>query len=186
MENAPNAKKTICTSRSFGKSLSNLSDIEEALSTFVANSAKKLRSEHSKSSAIRVFLQTNPFKQQDKQYNNSISIRTPQPTNSTIDLSKYANFALRKIFKQGYNYKKVGVILSDFCSAKTEQLGLDFTPNTTKHKQIMAVMDHVQEKWGKEVIKLASQGTKQAFRMRQERKSARFTTNFNEILSFHI
>ena len=50
----------------------------------------------------------------------------------------------------------------------------------------MAVMDHVQEKWGKEVIKLASQGTKQAFRMRQERKSARFTTNFNEILSFHI
>lgn len=186
LESTPSGKQSICTSRSFGKSLSQFSDIEEALSTFVANSAQKLRSQNSKTNSLRVFVHTNPFKPKEKQYQNSINIRLPSPSNSTIELSKHASFALKKIFREGYNYKKVGVILSDFIASNATQQRLVFNPSEPKHNQLMHVLDYVQERWGKESIKLASQGTKKAFKMRQKHKSPQYTTNMNEIVVFKI
>ena len=124
MVRLPNAKKGIGTAKSFGCKLSDYGLIEEACSYYVAEVADLLRQQKSAANQIEVFLATNYYSDYDKQYHNKIIITLDSPTNSTIKLTQQALMGLKKIYKAGYRYKKVGVNLFNLVPEDQIQLSL--------------------------------------------------------------
>ena len=174
-------KKNIATTRSFDKTYSDKEYIQERISTFAVTCAEKLRKQNSVCTLVTVFVRTNFFDKNKPQYSNSFSINLRYATNSSIDIVKGAKKALDIIYKQGYDFKKAGVILSGIEPDNTRQLTLFDTVNP-KHIALMQAMDKLNNKYHDKKIKLASQSLKRTWKMRQERLSPNYTTNWNDII----
>ena len=174
-------KKSISTTRTFEKPYTEYSDIKERISTFTVSCSEKLRHEKSLCNSILVFIRTNSHSEYQEQYNRSIVLKLPFPTNSSIELAKFAQHGLQQIFKKGYMYKKAGVVVMDISPENTTQLSI-FENSNPKHKQLMDVMDRLNSNIGQHKIKLASQSLDRRWKMKQERLSPRYTTNINEIV----
>lgn len=177
----PQAKKTISTTRTFDKTHTEYSYVKERISTFTVACSEKLRSERSLCNSILVFIRTNSHSNHQEQYNRSIVIKLPYPTNSSIELAKFAQSGLHQIFKKGYQYKKAGVVVMDLSPEETTQLSI-FENSNPKHKQLMDVVDKLNNNIGQHKIKLASQALDRTWKMKQEKLSPRYTTNINEIV----
>lgn len=102
-------RKEIVSSRSFGELVNTLDDLAEAVSMYVTRAGEKLRGQQSLCGALHVFVQTNPFRQQDEQYSNGLTIPFTDPTDDTRTLAGAALQGLRAIYRPGYRYKKAGV-----------------------------------------------------------------------------
>ena len=121
------------------------------------------------------------FKKNKIQYRNGIMMTIPFSTNSNIIISKYAVEGLKKIFKQGIDYKKAGVIVMGLNSINNYQYNL-FENEDIKHQDLMRTIDFIQKKEGQSKIKLASQDLKKRWKMKQEKLSASYTCKINEII----
>lgn len=174
-------KKNIANTRSFDKNIFEYEDIKERVSTFATRCAEKLRKEGSFCSEITVFIHTNYFRQDLKQYSNSLRIKLPQPSNSSITISKTAIQALSKIFIPGFAYKKAGVIVGGISPQPYRQYSL-FDNEDEKHENLMKAIDYLNKSLPNPIIKLASQDFGRREKMKQEKLSPRYTTNWNEIL----
>ena len=178
-------KKNIATTRSFEKDYTQLSDLKERVSSFAVVCAEKLRRQNSCCNAIMVFIHTNGFKPEEPQYSKNIVIKLPFPTNSSIEISQFANQALEKVFKQGFRYKKAGVIVLDVVPDSPRQIAL-FNNSNPKHSAIMQAMDNINAHYGQHTIKLASQDPNRLWKMRQEHLSPRYTTDLNDIIQINV
>lgn len=174
-------KKTIATTRSFEKMLLDYISINERVSSFAVSCAEKLRKQNSCCNSIMVFIETNSFREELKQYNRSIVIKTDYPTNSSIDLVKYASIGLKAIYKEEYEFKKAGVVVMDITPQEQKQLNL-FCSENPKHEHLMKVMDLINTSLGQETIKLAVQDLNRKWKMKQEKLSKRYTTKLDEII----
>lgn len=175
-------KKNIATTRSFERHYTTYSELSERIVTFAVACSEKLRRQKSMCNSIQVFLMTNYFRSDHKQYNNSVTIKLPYSTNSAIELAHFAELALKRIFKEGYAYKKAGVILLDFTPEDHVQSRL-FENSDPKHKEIMKAMDFVNSKIASHKVKLASQDPNRVWKMRQERLSPCYTTKLSDIIT---
>jgi len=117
LDEAPAAKKSIVTSRSFGKQVSSLRELQEAVSEYVTRAAEKLRKQKSVAGLLMVFLSTNRFKE-GPQYNNSLSATLFPPTAYTPELIKTALNLLEELYLPGFEFKKAGVMLADIIAEK--------------------------------------------------------------------
>ncbi len=178
---ADELKKNIATTRSFDKEYYQLNDVRERVSTFASSCAKKLRNQKSTCNSIAVFVSTNKHTSNNDQYKKSILIKLPQPTNSSIELSKFATQGLTKIFKEGLKYKKAGVIVMDILVEKGSQMNL-FNSSNTKHKSLMRAVDELNKYYGNRSLKLGSQDGGSSEKMKQEKVSPKYTTNLKDIL----
>ena len=174
-------KKTIAITRSFESNLVLYKDVKERLITFAIMAAEKLRRYQFCCTSTMVFLNTNRHREDLKQYNNSIVIKFPFPTNSSIEISQFVDEALEQIFVQGYRYKKAGVVLMDFILENKLQLNL-FKNSNTKHQPLMKVIDALNTKLGQQKVKLASQDLTRVWKMKQERLSPCYTTRIEDII----
>lgn len=180
MESAPPAKKQICTSRSFGKMLTDIETIAEAIATHASTCAKKLRLQKSYAMSLMVFIRTNNFREDLPQYWKNTVIHLPVPTNDTQEIVHYALTGLKIIFVNGYQYKKAGVIITEITEGT--QLGLFDSVDREKHERLMQAIDKINGKYGN-CVKLAIQGTGRDWKLKQEQLSQHFTTNLNEIIT---
>jgi DNA polymerase V len=114
-------KKQIISSRSFGQLVYNLPELSESVASYISSAAEKLRQQHSVCNAIQVFIQTNPYREQNKQYSNSITVPLPHACSDMRLLSRAALFGLKRIYRQGYAYKRAGVILKGIDSSAVHQ-----------------------------------------------------------------
>lgn len=176
-------KKEIVCSRSFGVKVTALSDLEEAVSLYMSRAAEKLRKQHSYAGTISIFINTSRFEEPKDNYFNIMRIPLPTQTASTILLTKAAIWGLRKIYRPGYKYQKAGVILSDFVDAQSRQLDMFGLSHISDKANLMEVIDHINDRMGKNTIRLASQGIKQSWTMRRENMSQNYTTDWDELLS---
>jgi DNA polymerase V len=184
MVDLPKAKKGIGTAKSFGKKLADYGLIEEATSFYVAEVADLLRQQGSVAGCIEVFLQTNPFSNSDNQYSNKIIITLDTPTNSTIKLTKEALIGLKKIYKPGYQYKKVGVNLFHIIPENEVQMSLFHEEHKSESAALTKVMDALNSKFGKNKVKLATVGNREKeWALVKEHRSPRFTTQWDELLT---
>ncbi len=181
LEEVTKNKKQIISSRSFGSGLSNIRDISEALASHVTKAAEKLRKQGSTCAKISVFLHTNRFKN-IKQTFDSMSYKFLSPTQSTFKLNKEAQSMLRKVFKNGYEYKKCGVVISDIFDEKQSQFDLFSENDSEKELELLMSMDLINMTDGSETIKLGSCGTKKHWKMKAEKRSRAYTTRFSEVL----
>lgn len=186
IEDAPQSKKAICTSRSFGKPQSKLNQIEEAVATFAGACSEKLRKQNSCASVVMVFIHTNQFKYDEPQYAKNIVVNLPVPTNSSMEIIAYAKFALKQIYKLGYNYKKAGVIVSGIVPEKSVQNSLFDVIDRDKHQIAMKSMDKINSKYGLNTLRVAAQGTARKWKLKQEKLSQQYTTNWKSIIQVNV
>jgi len=180
------AKKVICTSRSFGESQTELEPIREAVATYTARCGAKLRKEHSCAGALMVFIHTNGFKANEPQYERNFVCKLPVATNSTMELTRYALFALEAIYRKGYRYKKAGVLALDIVPEDQIQGALFDRVDRDKHAAVMKTLDAINSKYGRDTLKIAAQGSGDKWKLRQEKLSPSYTTNWKDIIKIRV
>ena len=152
-------KKSICTSRSFNGMITDLDGLRTHVSNYAARCAEKLRQQGTVASIVGVFLNTNAFREDLPQYWNFQEMRLITPSSSTITIVKTANEVLQKLYRQGYHYKKAGVIVMGIGPNSPIQQDL-FDINAEqfeKMKRLDAVIDRINKVNGTETIVLGSQ-----------------------------
>lgn len=181
VEVAP-AKQQIISSRSFGRYVTELCELEEAVSTYMSRAAEKLRRQNSVASTVYVHILTNIHKEGVPQYCPGMTIGLQRPTNDTRRLMNAVLICLRRIYRTGYEYQKAGVMLSDISPAGVSQGDLFAQPvNTLNSSKLMSMLDQVNLKMGKGKLKLASEGTEQSWKMRIGSRSPAYTTQWGEL-----
>lgn len=180
------AKKGICTSRSFGKLLTDIEELREAVSTHATRCAEKLRRQNSCAALLHVFIHTNPFRQQDRQYYGSKVMKLQVSTNSSTELVENANRLLELIYRPGFNYKKAGVIVMEITPESQLQSSLFDTRARGKERDLMQAMDNLTARYGRDTVKIAAQGFSKRWKLKQESLSPCYTTRFDELLTIKI
>jgi DNA polymerase V len=178
-------RKGICTSRSFGKLITDRKDIEEAIANFAANCALKLRNDKSCTNSVHVFIQTNPFRHQDKQFYRSMKVDTSVATNDTTEIIKYALQAFNFIFMEGYNFMKAGVMVTEIVPDNEIQQGLFDNRNRKRNSRLMNTMDSINNVHGKNCVRSASQGYERKWRLKAAKLSKCYTTDINQLLTIN-
>jgi DNA polymerase V len=179
----PEKKKEIVCTRSFGNKSSDYQLLKEAVAYHVSRACVTLRQQASMAQSLTVGIKTNPFSKRDKQYSNSITIQLPQASDYTGHFLAAASHGLQRIFKQGFHYKKVGIMLSNLCDQGAVQQDL-FNPQpvSTKNNQLMQVMDQINDRYGKGKLRSGTEGFDKKWVMRSDKKSNEFTTQWSEII----
>jgi DNA polymerase V len=187
LEEAPAPKKSIVCSRSFGCEVTEEEELAEALASYTARAAEKVRHQGSAAAFIEVFLCTNRFKE-ELVYANAAQLILPQPTDFTPHLIHFAKQALHKIFRDGLSYKKVGVMLGGLVPKNSFQQDLFHknTPSLLKQQRLMQLMDQTNRRYGKGTMKLAAEGVAQPWKMQRNQCSPHFTTRWEDLLSIRI
>ncbi len=175
-------RKHIMTSRSFGRPVTTLREMQEAILTYLSRCAEKLREDEQLTSVVSVYIRTYPKNAKDTQNNASQSILLPFPTDYNPELAKYALRALDKIFIAGYRYKKAGVLLSELTPRQSKQLPLFYSVDFEKSNRLMEVMDHLNHRWSDRKVKFSGEGLEQPWQMKSEKRSKRCTTHWDELV----
>lgn len=177
-------KKQILRSRSFGSPVRDYNSLAESITLYMSSASEKLRRQQSYAGSVYVYASTSPFKPDEPFYSNGMTISLPSPTDDTRQLVKVALWGLKQIYRPNYNYSKAGVMLSELVPAEGVQSDLFSQINTSPNsKVLMTTMDDINRKMGKESIKLASEGFKRPWKMRQENKSPSYTTKWDDALT---
>ena len=180
LELIPSDKKSCCVSRSFSKPVEKIDDLEESVSSYGTRVAEKIREEGLVAESMSIFVLTNYFNRKEKQYSNSIKLQLPYPTNNSIKIVKRALEGIKKIYRQGYRYKKAGVILYGLTKAKQTRGLLDYDRESSD--SIMNTLDRINERYGSSTIRLASEGVDKSWSMRRESVSPCYTTRFDDLV----
>ncbi len=175
-------KQQIIASRSFGKLVLGLEDLAESVATHTARAAEKLRAQHSVTSAISVFVQTNVFMRNEPQYSQSIQMPLVHPTSNTLVLTEMAIQGLKAIYKKGYRYKKSGVILSLIADQPVMQQSL-FEDGRSKGQssRLMKTLDAINAKYGQQTLRAAATGTQATWRMKSDNVSPHYTSDWDQL-----
>lgn len=176
------ARQNIMVSRSFGAKISALYDLEQAVSHFTMRACEKLRSQSSVACSVVVFIRTSPFDEKNEQYSNSISLKFPKETDNSLLIVKTALSGLRKIYREDFLYKKAGVILLDTLPKEVRQNDLFISHEKMDNEPLMNVLDAVNERYGKQVLRLAICGYTPTWRSKRNNVSPSYTTKWEDIL----
>ncbi len=177
-------KKMIATTRMFGSPVSNINDIKEAVATYTSRAAEKLRRQYSAAKIISVFVVK---KEQNHNLNfrqgGTISTYTTLPvaTSITQELIKPALQLVDQLYERGNEYKKAGVMLSGLVPDDSVQGNL-FRPEIKNcERRLMDMIDNINFSQRDDILKFAASGTTKDWKMRQELRSPRYTTRWEEL-----
>ena len=156
--------------------------MRQAICSYAARAAEKMRAEHQYCRFISVFVKTSPFALNEPYYGNSASVKLLTPTEDSRDIINAATRCLDAIWREGLRYQKAGVMLGDFFSSGVAQLNLfDENPPRRNSAELMAVIDDLNKK-GRGTLWFAGQGIAQQWQMKREMLSPRYTTRFSDLL----
>ncbi|MDZ4182240.1 MAG: Y-family DNA polymerase [Candidatus Cloacimonadaceae bacterium] len=181
IDEAPQSKKSILCSKSFGKQVSDLAELQEAVATYITRAAEKLRAQHCVAGHMMVFLNTNRFKE-GPQYNNSAQMTLFPPTAYTPDLIKTGLAMLDEVYLEGFEYKKAGVMFTDIIAEGDVPLNfIETNYLDDKRKQLMDVIDRLNRRQGRDTVFYAATGTQKDWEMKRAKLSPSYTTRLSDI-----
>ena len=183
-EHEPAAKKEIACTRSFGQTVTQLHELQEAITEFAGRAAEKLRRQNSHAGQVLSFIRTSPFRLQDKQYSRSVVVPLRRPSADSQAIVQAALTGLQAIYRPGYRYAKAGVMLMDLSPADRcqHELPLDAEENLANRSTLMQVLDGVNRRYGRGTVQLGSAGlggNERPWVMRQERRTPGYTTEWD-------
>ncbi len=184
-ERRPPKQEIICA-KSFGREITSEDELLEAVSTYTARVAEKLREQDGLCGQLTVFIRTNPFAANVPHYANEFTIDLPHPTAFTPQLLKQARAALHAIYRDGFRYAKAGVVLGKITPLHLVQpdlFGEVDLHERYRQAKLMALVDALNRIFGRGTLVFATQGRHHTWRMRLERLSQRFTTSWQELLT---
>ena len=190
MELVRPAKQSICTSRSFGRNVSTLAEMQKAVATFAGKCAVKLRKEDSLASMLTVFIATSPFDESGNRYWGTRTAALQHPTQDSIAILRAAETILAGIFRDGKVYKKAGVMVSGIvprasCSTTLSLFAEEAPAPNERDGKIMQVMDSINLRYGGGAVRLAAENS-ESWKPHQERLSSRYTTRWSDIIEVRI
>jgi DNA polymerase V len=189
MEEIPPDKKHICTSRSFAKTIDDFDLILKAISNHATSCAYKLRKDKLNCTAVVVFLQTDKFRTEQKQYNNDIVIKLDVYSNAARVIVSKALEGLRKIYRKGYAYKKTGVMLIDLIPESHQQTALLFEEKTHNMKveaKLSKALDSINNRYGRNTVQLGAQGNDKQLQLNAPNLCPCYTTRIEDIMKIKI
>lgn len=174
-------KQEICSSRMFGKRLTTIEPIKEAVATYVHRAAEKLREQNSLCKKIRVSIRTGMFNPEEAKYANGALVELPYPTNDVRLLTKAATEAVNRLFRPGFKYSKAEVLLMDLRQPGefTDDLFAQCQPLAAE--KVMGVLDEINQRWGRGTLRTGSMPSSPDWGMRREMMSQSFTTRLDQL-----
>jgi DNA polymerase V len=169
------------SSRSFGTLVYDLTDLEEAVASYIAKASEKLRAQDSLAGAIQVYIRTNVFKPEVPQYQPAITVPLPVASSDTRALTQWALRALRRIYRPGYGYHKAGVMLLNLSPKANRQFSLfdaQVGDADARSERLMGALDDINRRYGRGVLRLAAEGVEKQWQMRRRNLSPGYTTSW--------
>jgi DNA polymerase V len=182
LEHAPADRKSVMASRSFGKPVTVRHELEEAIASYATRAAEKMRRQNLAVGRLMVFVQTNVFRSQDGQYSREQMVRLPVATADTSKIVRAARLGLNAIWRDGFRYKKAGVMLLDLVTTSRVQGGLFDAPDTSRSQARMRALDGLNRRFGRDTITYAAAGIARTWKMQRGSLSSRFSTCWTELL----
>jgi DNA polymerase V len=175
-------RKQIISSRSFGRYVTSLQELQEAVSSYMGRAAEKLRKQDSVAATAYVYIRTNPHKEGEPQYSPGMAAGLPQPTSDTRILTEAVLACLNRIYRPGLRYQKAGVMLSDITPAGVVQGDLFAAASkTARADKLMTTLDRINLRMGQGTLRLASEGMAQNWKMKRGNMSPAYTTRWDEL-----
>ena len=180
-EEGPEPRQMIAFTRAFGRRVRDLPSLSSAIASYTAQAAVKLRSQGSLAQCLQVFAHTSPFARTGTPYYGREIVSLPYPTSDSRELVQAAQGALQRLYRDGYDYAKGGVILSQFVQP-AHYTGDLFSPGPRPGSDaLMRAMDAVNEKMGRGAVRLAREDATKGWKMRQPFLSPCYTTRWEDL-----
>lgn len=181
-------RQQIISSRSFGRAVHQLDELEAAITLYVARAAEKLRQQHSIAGAIQVHIRTNPHQIREPQYSPNLIVPLSDATDDTLQLNAAALFGLKRLFRPGYAYAKAGITLLELAPRQQAAINL-FTDvaASARRTTLMQTLDAVNRKYGKNTLGPGAAGiaARQAWSVKRGNCSPNYTTRWDELAIAH-
>ena len=174
-------KQEICCSRMFGKRLTELAPIKEAVASYTARAAEKLRAQGSMCKKMRIAVRTGMFNPDEAKYANGVLVELPYPTHDTLLMTNAATQAVERIFRPGYRYSKAEVLLVDLRHPGEYTDDLFAVTQPKRCEQLMQVLDTINGRWGRGTLRSATVPTVPDWGMRRELMSQSYTTRIDQL-----
>lgn len=181
LERQPPPKQTTVVSRTFARPVERLDELGDAVSTFAARAAEKLRRERLVAGNVAVFITTGRFAGEERRYANGATIAFPGPTSHGGEIIRVALMALERIYRPGYRYKKAGVMLLELAAEDRQQPDLFAPPVRERDRRVIKALDDINRNLGRGTIRYGWPGAGPGWRMRQRRLSPGYTTRWTDL-----
>ena len=177
-------RQQIISSRSFGRAIRQLEELEAAVTLYVSRAAEKLRQQHSVAGAIQVYIRTNPHQPGEPQYSPSFIVPLADATDDTLQLNAAAIIGLKRLFRPGYSYAKAGITLMELAPKHQAAMNL-FTDiaATARRTTLMQTLDAVNRKYGKNMLGTGAAGiaARHAWSVKSDNRTPNYTTRWEEL-----
>ncbi|MEL0028604.1 MAG: Y-family DNA polymerase, partial [Perlucidibaca sp.] len=174
-------RRQLMSTRSFGQLAWTPEVLHAAVAHHAGRVAERLRAQRGRAQYVQVMIRTNPNRGQDRQHRDSEQVALPGPSADTGVLVAAAVEGLRRLYRPGHGYQKVGVMLGGLCAEQDSQPDLFRLPADPRRQRLMAVMDRINGEQGRDTLHTASVGLSQRWHMRSEMRSPRYTTCLAEL-----
>ncbi len=180
LEEVAPPRRQIIRSRSFGRPVTEARELRESIVHHMSRAAEKLRGQQSHAEAVTVFISTGAFTS-GACYSNSLTLPLPSPNDDTRRLVRIALRGLERLYRPGYRYRRAGVMLTVLPPGSGIQSDLFDASVTDRSATLMQTLDRINRKMGSNTVRLAAEGFSQQWRMRQNNRSPRYTTHWDEL-----
>ena len=183
LEIEPPIRKGVASTRSFGRTVTELDELNQAIAGFIDRAAFKLRRESLVAERLEVFIKTDRFRTDAKQYANAASMQLPVPSADTGELTTYGGQLVRRIYRPGFAYKKAGVFLTELRQRHEVQTGLFDHADRDRRDRLLKAFDQINHRFGSGSIGTAARSLERqpTWQMKREHLSPAYTTRWSEL-----
>ncbi|MCI5223262.1 MAG: Y-family DNA polymerase [Candidatus Electrothrix sp. AR4] len=175
-------RKSVVSSRTFRCPVTTLDELKQAVSSFVSIAACKVRDQGMTAANVHVFLSTGYVTdKRQPSFSGSRTIPLMQESSATPTLIKAAFKAVSALYRQGYGYKKAGVMLTGLSSSGIRQHSLFFRSEEEQVNPLMEAVDRINDKWGRDTLRYGCTGLRRAWSSKRLMKSPAYTTDWGEL-----
>lgn len=180
LESLPPGRKGIAVTRSFGRPVTTLVEMQQAVAAYATRAAEKLRKH--KMCAVQgfVFMHTNAFNG-DKWSHTGKAVEFLEPTDDTHELVTAATRAAAAAWRDGFQYAKAGLMLTELTPVTMVQTSLLATIDRDERRRLNDAMDAVNRRFGRNTLVPAAMGLRRSWSTKFERKSPSYTTMWSEL-----
>ncbi|HZI20532.1 MAG TPA: Y-family DNA polymerase [Pyrinomonadaceae bacterium] len=183
LEACPRPRKSVTVSRSFGREVTALAEMQQAVAFFAEKAAAKLRRDHLAARVLSVFMQTDRFGPEEEYAEGAATVGLPVPTDLVTELVGYASAAAGRAFREGRRYRKAGVMLLDLAPRSPAQAGLFDDRDRERARRVVEAVDRINAAMGAGTVRPARVGFRHGWQPRAGRRSQRYTTRWDELLN---
>lgn len=182
LELAPAPRLSCCVSRTFGEAVVDKVHVHQAVATFTARAAEKLRRDGLAAGQMQVYLTSDRFRPEQTPFSGSVTLAPDCPTHDGLALARLARRAVDRLYREGVQFRRAGVVLYDLQPA-AGVVGTLFAAPDPRAERVGAAMDAINRRFGRGTVQLAAEGwgDERPWLTRRRRLSRCYTTRLSDV-----